>query len=131
MNASHLRLRVHCEYLPAGCVGGILTELMYRWEWPPAVCGRHTDVVSLRLSKRWCMTSYRIFDKLRKILREDGSCGHGVRMRTANFFFDKPIEENAEEYEKMLEIEKAQVCLLVSCRSEKEFDVFDSVASRF
>ena len=31
-------------------------------------------------------------------------------MRTANFFFDKPIEQNAEEYEKMLEIEAAQVC---------------------
>ena len=32
-------------------------------------------------------------------------------MRTANFFFDKPIEQNAEEYEKMLEIEEAQVCV--------------------
>ena len=34
-------------------------------------------------------------------------------MRTANFFFDKPIEQTAEEYEKMLEIEDAQVCLLL------------------
>ncbi|KAI0732067.1 hypothetical protein BC629DRAFT_1446940 [Irpex lacteus] len=30
-------------------------------------------------------------------------------MRTANFFFDKPIEQNAEEYEKMLEIEEAKI----------------------
>ena len=34
-------------------------------------------------------------------------------MRTANFFFDKPIEQNAEEYEKMLEIEAAQVSTTV------------------
>ncbi|KAI0339900.1 nucleotide-binding domain-containing protein [Trametopsis cervina] len=79
------------------------------WEWPPAVCGRHTDLVSLRLSKKWCMTSYRAFDKLRKILPADGASGHGVRMRTANFFFDKPIEQNAEEYEKMVEIEEVQI----------------------
>jgi D-amino-acid oxidase len=58
------------------------------------------------------MTSYRAFDKLRKIIPADGSDGHGIRMRTANFFFDKPIEQNAEEYEKMLEIEEAQVCSL-------------------
>ena len=33
-------------------------------------------------------------------------------MRTANFFFDKPIEQNAEEYEKMCEIEAAKVSVL-------------------
>jgi D-amino-acid oxidase len=62
------------------------------------------------------MTSYRAFDQLRQIIPasgddddESGSSGHGIRMRTANFFFDKPIEQNAEEYEKMLEIEEAQV----------------------
>ncbi|KAJ3527798.1 hypothetical protein NM688_g8080 [Phlebia brevispora] len=79
------------------------------WEWPPAVCGRHTDLVSLRLSKGWCMTSYHVFEKLQKILPADTSSGHGIRMRVANFFFDKPIEENAEEYEKMLEIEEAKI----------------------
>lgn len=55
------------------------------------------------------MTSYRVFDKIRKMLPADGPSGHGVRMRVANFFFDKPIEENAEEYEKMLEIEEQEV----------------------
>ena len=29
------------------------------WEWPPAVCGYHRDVVSLRRSKVWCRTSLR------------------------------------------------------------------------
>ena len=81
------------------------------WEWPPAVCGRHTDVISLRLSKTWCMTSYRAFTKLQETLPVDGEHGHGIRLRVANFFFDKPIEKNEEEYEKMVEIEAAKVCL--------------------
>lgn len=34
-------------------------------------------------------------------------------MRTANFFFDKPIEENEEEWVKMLEIAAAQVRILL------------------
>ena len=55
------------------------------------------------------MTSYRVFQKLQEIMPADGEAGHGIRMRTANFFFDKPVEENPEEYEKMLEIEAAKV----------------------
>ena len=55
------------------------------------------------------MTSYKIFDQLRRILPATGSSGHGIRMRVANFFFDKPIEQNEEEYEKMCEIEDAGV----------------------
>ena len=58
------------------------------------------------------MTSYRAFQKLQEILPADGEKGHGIRMRTANFFFDKPIEDNAEEHEKMLEIEAAKVRLI-------------------
>ena len=65
------------------------------------------------MSKVWCKTSYTAFDQLRTILPADGPLGHGIRMRTANFFFDKPIEQNAEEYEKMLEIEAAQVSMIV------------------
>ncbi|KAI0683001.1 FAD dependent oxidoreductase [Cytidiella melzeri] len=79
------------------------------WEWPPAVCGRHTDVISLRLSKTWCQTSYRAFQHLQEVLPADGESGHGIRLRTANFFFDKPIEQNVEEYEKMAEIEAAKI----------------------
>ncbi|KAF8991439.1 FAD dependent oxidoreductase [Hymenopellis radicata] len=63
------------------------------WEWPPAVCGKHTDVVSLHNSKRWCMTSYRVFDKLQKMLPPNEYLDHGVRMRMANFFFDQVLEE--------------------------------------
>ena len=58
------------------------------------------------------MTSYRIFDDLQKTLPANGTSGHGIRMRVANFFFDKPIESNAEEYEKMCEIEAAKVSVL-------------------
>ena len=77
------------------------------------MCGRHTDLISLRLSNGWCQTSYRVFEKLQEILPADTASGHGIRMRVANFFFDKPIEENEEEYEKMLEIEAAQVSIIV------------------
>ena len=58
------------------------------------------------------MTSYRAFQRLQEILPADGEAGHGIRLRTANFFFDKPVERNAEEYEKMLEIEAAKVCFV-------------------
>ena len=34
------------------------------WEWPPAVCGHHRDLVSLRRSKVWCRTSFDIFGEL-------------------------------------------------------------------
>ncbi|KAJ8457072.1 hypothetical protein ONZ45_g18461 [Pleurotus djamor] len=38
------------------------------WEWPPAVCGKHTNLISLTNSKHWCMTSYRAFNKLMSVL---------------------------------------------------------------
>ncbi|KIY66452.1 nucleotide-binding domain-containing protein [Cylindrobasidium torrendii FP15055 ss-10] len=63
------------------------------WEWPPAVCGKHTDPVSLQNSKRWCMTSYRIFEKLQEIMPASDYLDHGVRMKMANFFFDKVLED--------------------------------------
>ena len=63
------------------------------------------------------MTSYRVFEKLQKTLPAGTSSGHGIRMRVANFFFDKPIEENAEEYEKMREIEEAKVGIYLCIRS--------------
>lgn len=50
-----------------------------------------------------------MFQKLQEKYPADGEKGHGIRLRVANFFFDKEIEKNAEEYEKMLEIEQAQV----------------------
>ncbi|KAG7446681.1 FAD dependent oxidoreductase [Guyanagaster necrorhizus] len=74
------------------------------WEYPPAVCGKHTDATSLALSKGWSLTSYRIFDQLSKFLP-------AVKMRTANFFFGKAIEDMPEQLNKMREIE-------VSCIKE-------------
>ncbi|KAI0794974.1 FAD dependent oxidoreductase [Abortiporus biennis] len=77
------------------------------WEWPPAVCGSHTDVISLGHSKRWCMTSYRAFEKLQKMFPAEYSedLNPGIRMRMANFFFDNQIEDLPSDLEKMLEIE--------------------------
>ncbi|KAJ8522337.1 hypothetical protein ONZ45_g1118 [Pleurotus djamor] len=72
------------------------------WEWPPAVCGKHTNLISLTNSKHWCMTSYRAFNTLMSVLPVED---HGVRMRTANFFFDKSIDAMPGQLEKMYEIE--------------------------
>ncbi|KAE9403030.1 FAD dependent oxidoreductase [Gymnopus androsaceus JB14] len=58
------------------------------WEYPPAVCGKHTDAISLRHSKEWAMTSYKIFEEIVEKLGETDAIDHGVRMRVANFFFD-------------------------------------------
>ena len=63
------------------------------WEWPPAVCGKHTDVISLHNSKRWCMTSYRVFEKLEEMFPASDFMDHGVRMKMANFFFDQVLED--------------------------------------
>ncbi|RKO93295.1 FAD dependent oxidoreductase [Blyttiomyces helicus] len=73
------------------------------WEWPPAVCGRHTDGVSLGKSKRWCMVAYERFKEMSNdpILREAA----GVQMRMANFFFLKPVLDCPEQTDKMHEIE--------------------------
>ena len=67
------------------------------------------------------MTSYRAFTKLQEILPADGETGHGVRLRMANFFFDKPVEQNAEEHEKMLEIEAAKVGDIVSIEAQPSY----------
>ncbi|KDQ55078.1 hypothetical protein JAAARDRAFT_208830 [Jaapia argillacea MUCL 33604] len=72
------------------------------WEWPPAVCGQHTNPISLENSKVWCMTSYRALDELMKALPAEE---HGVRMRTANFFFCDPVETMPGQLKKMVEIE--------------------------
>lgn len=54
------------------------------------------------------MTSYRAFNKLMAKLPAEE---HGVRMRTANFFFEAPIESMPGQLEKMQEIEAVtEVC---------------------
>ena len=56
------------------------------WEWPPAVCGHHTDEVSLARSKDWCQTSYSIFETLSL------NPATGVFFRPVTFYFKRPVE---------------------------------------
>ena len=68
------------------------------WEWPPAVCGHHNDLVSLARSKAWCQTSYAIFAELA------GDPATGVFLRPVTFYFKRPIEEDRREREKIVEL---------------------------
>ncbi|KAI6084321.1 FAD dependent oxidoreductase [Hypoxylon rubiginosum] len=72
------------------------------WEFPPAVCGQHTDKISLAHSKHWSMTSYHIWDGIASIpaLSE----ASGVRMMPSDFFFPEPIESDKAQVSKMTEI---------------------------
>ncbi|KAF5365802.1 hypothetical protein D9757_012664 [Collybiopsis confluens] len=74
------------------------------WEYPPAVCGKHTDAISLCHSKGWAMTSYKAFEQIVTKLGETDGIDHGVRMRTSNFFFDTPLEARPDQLEKWEEI---------------------------
>lgn len=64
--------------------------------------GSHTDRISLAHSKQWALRSYRVFDELSKT-------EPSIKMRTANFFFGKPIEDIPGELPKMLEIQTSGV----------------------
>lgn len=84
------------EHRPTSQIAGAL------WEYPPAVCGQHTDKISLHHSKRWCMVAYHIWNALAsdKKLSKDS----GIRMMPSDFFFPVPIEEDAFQLEKMKEM---------------------------
>lgn len=77
------------------------------WEYPPAVCGHHTDAISLENSKRWCMVAYHIW----AAIAADPAHGtvSGVQMRDSNFFFPCKIEDDRAQYEKMKQIEASGV----------------------
>jgi len=72
------------------------------WEFPPAVCGQHTDAISLRHSKRWCMVAYHIYDAI--AASKELSELSGVRMKGADFFFPTPVAEDTQQKSKMLEL---------------------------
>ena len=72
------------------------------WEYPPAVCGQHTDAISLRHSRNWCMVSYHVWDAI--AARPDLSREAGVSVKPADFFFPFPIEEDPAQLSKMDEI---------------------------
>ena len=58
------------------------------WEWPPAVCGRHTDEKSLERSKVWCMDSYGKFMELAMNPKETGAY-----LRQSVFYFKEKVKE--------------------------------------
>jgi D-amino-acid oxidase len=66
------------------------------WEWPPAVCGYHRDVVSLARSKTWCHASLQIFNELAL-----DPAHTGVFVRPVSYYFKRPIEEDAFHLAKM------------------------------
>ena len=72
------------------------------WEYPPAVCGQHTDAISLQHSKRWCMVAYHIWDAI--AASEELAKLSGVRMKGAAFFFPSVVEEDTKHMSKMVEI---------------------------
>ena len=65
------------------------------WEWPPAVCGRHTDIISLENSKRWCQVAYDRYKEM--AANPELSVASGVRMRMAKFFFLEPVLSSPEQ----------------------------------
>jgi D-amino-acid oxidase len=69
------------------------------WEWPPAVCGSHQHEISLKRSKAWCLASYREFARLA------ADPNTGVFLRTANFYFRRPLVESKALSTKMDELQ--------------------------
>ncbi|ROW08467.1 hypothetical protein VMCG_03211 [Cytospora schulzeri] len=72
------------------------------WEYPPAVCGAHTDRISLSNSKRWCMTAYHAWDAIASV--PELSRASGVKMMPSDFFFPEPVEKDPAQFSKMAEI---------------------------
>lgn len=74
---------------------------------PPAVCGQHTDAISFSNSKRWRMVAYKIWDKIAS--DPNRAAISGVQMKSSNFFFPCPLEEDSKQLLKMREIEKSGI----------------------
>ncbi|KAL0578233.1 hypothetical protein V5O48_003770 [Marasmius crinis-equi] len=72
------------------------------WEYPPAVCGQHTDKISLQHSKKWCMVAYHIWNAIAS--DEKLSKAAGVRMMPSAFYFPEPVNSDDFQREKMNEI---------------------------
>ncbi|KAF2494451.1 putative D-amino acid oxidase [Lophium mytilinum] len=70
------------------------------WEYPPAVCGAHTDPISLQSSKRWCMESYHCYSALAGL----DSAATGVSMKTSIACFPNPIAEDPVQAAKLAEM---------------------------
>ncbi|PVH75667.1 nucleotide-binding domain-containing protein [Cadophora sp. DSE1049] len=72
------------------------------WEYPPAVCGQHTNTESLLRSKKWCMTAYRIWEAIAAYpeLAKDA----GVQMKRFDFFFPNKVEDTPKQLLELCEI---------------------------
>ncbi|BCS29961.1 FAD-dependent oxidoreductase [Aspergillus puulaauensis] len=77
------------------------------WEFPPAVCGHHTDAISLINSKRWCMISYNIWDAIAN--SPSLSAAVGVQMKPATFFTIHPVAESPSLLQKVNEMRTSGV----------------------
>ncbi|OBZ70625.1 D-aspartate oxidase [Grifola frondosa] len=75
------------------------------WEYPPAVCGQHTDEVSIDKSKIWCQISRDVFTDL---VEKHGELHHGIQIQIANFFFTHDLHDASMkgQAQKMDEIQK-------------------------
>ncbi|XP_068679048.1 uncharacterized protein [Montipora foliosa] len=69
------------------------------WEWPPAVCGRHTDEKSLERSKVWCMDGYAKFMELAMKPKETGAY-----LRQSVFYFKEKVDNLPSQLDKMEEL---------------------------
>jgi D-amino-acid oxidase len=77
------------------------------WEYPPAVCGQHTDAISLLHSKKWSLVAYDIWGTIAadpKLSTESG-----VKMRRSDFFFRYPLEHSSAQFKKMQEIKNSRI----------------------
>jgi D-amino-acid oxidase len=81
------------------------------WEWPPAVCGRHTDIISLENSKRWCKVAYERYKKM--AADPELSVASGVRMRMAKFFFLQPVLSCSQQVS----------CMITNSRCNTDFSL--------
>ena len=77
------------------------------WEYPPAACGQHTDAISQKHSKGWCMVAYRVWEAIAASPKLSAEAG--VRMRESSFFFPCPVEEDETQLSKMNEIMRSGV----------------------
>ena len=77
------------------------------WEFPPAVCGQHTDKISLARSKKWCMVAYDIWRAISE--SPELSKKAGVKMCPSDFYFPERIDHDSFQRSKMEEIMESGV----------------------
>jgi D-amino-acid oxidase len=77
------------------------------WEYPPAVCGLHTDTLSLQKSKKWCMVAYHIWSTI--AASPALASAAGVQMKTSIFCFPRRLENNPRQLAKLHELARSGV----------------------